>query len=311
MVSRRNVRVKVLQTLYALSRDPAQTPVWAETFYRQKIGEPYRLYLYSLYLLVRINSYARKDSAIKASKFLPTEEDLLQSERLSDNPVALSLEKNNGFQDLLKKENLLSLPDPDLLRQVYYAFVKTDAVRAYLAEPSPSESAHVEILLKLLKFVFQHELVKEHLEDHFPNLLDDESLVLGAAKRTIKSLPANTDFYLDHAPDPEVVVDFGENLLYRTVRDDKELMDIIAPSLQNWDPERLAVLDMIILKMAVTEFLHCPTVPTKVTLNEYVDIAKEYSTPKSREFVNGVLDRLMKDLLESGRIVKEGRGLLE
>jgi N utilization substance protein B len=231
--------------------------------------------------------------------------------RLVDNPVTLCLEQNNGFRELLRKENLLSMPDPDLLRQLYYAFIKTDHAKAYFALSEPTDSDHIDILLKLLKFFFHHELMQEHLEDNFPNLTDDESLVLGAAKRSIKVLPGRTAFYLDHAPDPEVVVDFGETLLYRTVRDESELMEIISPALQNWDPERLAVLDMIILKMAITEFLHCPTVPTKVTLNEYVDIAKEYSTPKSREFVNGVLDRLMKELQEKGKIVKEGRGLLD
>lgn len=92
---------------------------------------------------------------------------------------------------------------------------------------------------------------------------------------------------------------------------EETLEQLIEPTLKNWDMERLAVLDVIIIKMALVEFLYFPTIPTKVTLDEYVDISKEYSTPKSKDFVNGILDKLMKTLAEEGKIKKEGRGLLE
>ncbi|NJN34227.1 MAG: transcription antitermination factor NusB, partial [Saprospiraceae bacterium] len=104
---------------------------------------------------------------------------------------------------------------------------------------------------------------------------------------------------------------FGEELLTKTYKNDEELLNEIEPMLKNWDAERVATLDMILMKMALAELLYFPTIPTKVTINEYVDLSKMYSTDKSKDFVNGIMDRLMKKLKEMGGIVKEGRGLVE
>ena len=103
--------------------------------------------------------------------------------------------------------------------------------------------------------------------------------------------------------------EYGEDLLHKVIALDNELLEIIDPMLENWEAERVAVLDMILLKMAVCELMHFETIPTKVTINEYVDISKIYSTPKSKEFINGILDKLMKKLQDEGKINKQGRGL--
>lgn len=311
MISRRNVRVKVLQALYSYNRDGDQSPEEVEKFYQQKLSETFRLYLYNLHLVERVCQYARKDASIKAGKFLPTEEDKLNPTRLSDNPVSLSLENNRGYRECLKKENLSAQGDSDLIRKIYNIFVKGDDCRAYLALEEPTDADHREILLKLFKFLNKNELIIEHIGDLFNSFEDDESLVNGAVKRSIKALPTDANFYTEHLPDPEVTQDFGRELLYLTIRNDEDLSELISKALENWDMERVAVLDLIMLKMALTEFMRFETIPTKVTLNEYVDISKEYSTPRSKEFVNGILDRLMKQLQEQGKIVKTGRGLVE
>jgi N utilization substance protein B len=148
-------------------------------------------------------------------------------------------------------------------------------------------------------------------EDRYNNWADDESLVMGAMKKTLKSMPVSGPFYQEHEPSDETVREFGAELLMRTAQEDAALLAEIQPTLKNWDADRVAILDMIMLKMALCELLHFPTIPTKVTLNEFVEISKIYSTDKSKEFINGILDRLMKKLLEEGRIVKEGRGLID
>jgi len=155
-------------------------------------------------------------------------------------------------------------------------------------------------------------LFNEIIEDQFANWEDDKSLIIGAIKKVLKALPSdNNDFIMEHYPDAETCKEYGEFLLSKTLRDDKSLLDMISPVLQNWDAERVAILDMIMLKMAICEFLYCPTIPTKVTLNEYVELAKNYSTSKSKEFINGILDRLLQELNQTGRIQKEGRGLID
>ena len=148
--------------------------------------------------------------------------------------------------------------------------------------------------------------------DQYPFWQEDKSLVIGALKKIFKQLPTTDEkFFEEYLPDNDTVIDFGKRLIELTMDQAGELEQLIEPTLKNWDMERLAVLDVILIKMALVEFLYFPTIPTKVTLDEYVDISKEYSTPKSKDFVNGILDRLMKSLSEEGKIKKEGRGLLE
>ena len=133
--------------------------------------------------------------------------------------------------------------------------------------------------------------------------------MVGAVKKTLKALPAETYFYEDYRPQPDTVNDFGEKLLRAVIEDDEELLETIEPTLRNWDADRLATIDMILLKMAVCELLSFPSIPTKVTLNEFVEVSKLYSTEKSKDFINGILDRLMKQLEKEGKIQKQGRGL--
>jgi N utilization substance protein B len=194
---------------------------------------------------------------------------------------------------------------------LYNAFADTDEYRAYLSLGTPTDADHSKILIELYRFLSGHDLFLDMTEDVFNNWADDESLVMGAMKKTLKSTPVSGAFYQEHEPSDETVKEFGAELLTRTAREDAALLAEIQPMLKNWDAERVAILDMIMLKMALCELLHFPTIPTKVTLNEFVEISKTYSTDKSKEFINGILDRLMKKLLEEGRIVKEGRGLID
>ena len=156
-----------------------------------------------------------------------------------------------------------------------------------------------------------NESFNDLIEDHYPLWQDDKSLVLGAVKKTLKALPTDERFFDEYLPSDETVKDFGEKLLSKVTTNNDKLLEIIEPTLKNWDVERVAIIDMILLKMAICELMNFPTIPTKVTLNEFVDISKQYSTDKSKDFINGILDRLMKQLHDSGKIVKEGRGLIE
>ena len=124
-------------------------------------------------------------------------------------------------------------------------------------------------------------------------------------------MPSDVEFIRDFTEEDKLTFAFGEQLLTKTYNSDGEILEIIKPMLKNWDAERVAAVDMISLKMATAELLYFPTIPTKVTINEYVDVSKMYSTDKSKEFVNGILDRLMKQLKEDGLVRKEGRGLIE
>lgn len=311
MLSRRNVRIKVMQMLYSMSRDQDLEFDNALKQFRDLIRRSYELYLFNLLQLIRIAEYSKEDKARKSAKLLPSEEDKNFTAKIAENPLLQSLINNEGLVKLFKLYRVREKNDPDQVRLFYYDFAKTEEYKQYLLKAGCTDEDHREILLNLYKHCIANEAFNELIEDNFPLWADDKSLVIGAIKKTIKSLPVSGEFYDDHRPASETIEEFGEELLRKVCRLDADLFNLIEPTLKNWDADRVAVIDMILLKMALCELMHFPTIPTKVTLNEFVEISKVYSTEKSKDFINGILDRLMKKLQKEGRINKEGRGLVE
>ncbi|RMG79283.1 MAG: transcription antitermination factor NusB [Bacteroidetes bacterium] len=311
MLSRRNIRVKVMQVLYAMSRDKRLTIDAARKRYRNGIEKSFELYLFALYAFLKVAQYARVDAANKRAKLRPTAADKKFTPKLCENALVQSLAKNHDFQMMAKKYQLADRIPEDRIRSLYTDFAKTPVYKEYLNTHDDSPDTHRQVLLELYKFCQGSELFCEMLEDNFLSYTDDKSLVVGAIKKTIKALPANGNFYEAHQPSEEAAFEFGEALLNDVAQRDGELLTIIEPTLKNWDAERVAIIDMILLKMALSELMNFPTIPTKVTLNEFVEISKLYSTDKSKDFINGILDRLMKKLHKEGKITKEGRGLID
>lgn len=312
MLSRHNIRVKVLQTLYAHAQDDFSTPALAELNYLRAVQSSYKLYLFNMYFLQCIGDYARKDHEIKTNKHLPTREELaLASTRLYENPVVKGLRENEAFQKLLKKEHVSTRVDHDYVKLLFKKFAQTKYYQEYIKMANPPLREHQYCLVNLYKFILTEEVFQEHIDDLFPLWEEDVSLLYGAVKNTIRQLPEAANFFESFVPDPEFVNDFGKKLLYDVMINEKELQPIIAEKLRNWQEDRIALIDMLIIKMAMCELMYHPSVPTKVTLDEYVGIAKEYSTDKSKRFINGILDRLMHELSAQGKIQKTGRGLQE
>lgn len=311
MLSRRSVRIKVMQLLYMLNRDEQLAFPDLLKEYNDGIWKAFEIYVFQLHLLLKITQQAEKDAATRAAKLLPSDEDKTFTPRLYNNSYTQSLANHVDFLNLVAKFKANENLDDDLLRRIYQGFADTPEYKAYLALEEPADSDHGKIMLDLYKFLVNNEHYTDLTEDRYNNWQDDESLVVGAMKKTLKAMPVSGDFYKEFEPSDETVREFGEQLLRKTCQEDLALLAHIDPMLKNWDSERVAILDMIMLKMALCELLHFPTIPTKVTLNEFVEISKIYSTDKSKDFINGILDRLMKKLQKEEKIVKEGRGLIE
>lgn len=310
MLSRRSIRVKIMQVLYAMSRDQVLDRKGVMDAYRRKISQSFELYLFALRYVMRIANYARQDAKIKQSKHRPTDADLSFKPWLIDHPTMATLSENEGLFKLFHQYQLEPKIDKDTVRSIYTEFAKKEAYVVYSTQKAVSDQEQRDMLLSLLKDCFNNDLFVETLEDYYPNFQDDKSLIVGALKKNIKALPLKSDFYEEYRPNKETTLDFGLALLERVQQKDEDLMAIIEPVLKNWDVDRVAIIDLILLKMAVSELLDFPSIPTKVTLNEFVEISKLYSTDKSKDFINGILDRLMKQLTEEGRINKKGRGLI-
>lgn len=300
-----------MQVLYAKNQDKQLKFSEALRTYREGLRHSYELYLLNLLQFLKVVAVAQKDAANKAAKLRPTKADLAFRPKLFSNPLSQSFFENEELEKFFRAYKVNEKIKLDDCRTLYYEYRKTEQYKAYIANKECTNKEHQIILLDLFKWLSANELFNENIEDHYLSWTDDKSLVVGAMKKTLKALPAGETFFKEYLPDPEATVDFGETLLKKVNDDDAKLLAVIEPSLNNWDAERVAVIDMILLKMAIAELTNFPTIPTKVTLNEFVEISKLYSTDKSKDFINGILDRLMKQLEKDGAINKEGRGLKE
>jgi len=293
-----------MQLLFSQNRDPLLTDTKVIQLYDVSVKKSFELFLFNLYIVTRITAYAEEDAKKRHGKYLPKPEDLLFSPKLLNNPCTQSLMNNKALNGLFKFYNFEEKQDEDLTRKVYYEFSKSEGYFDYVFDESASEEQDRQILLSLFKVMIKHELVVELLDDHYSNWQDDKSLIIGVMKKVIKSLPQEGDFFNAYRPEEDTVTDFGLKLLHNVLELESNYKQIIEAIIKNWDVERVAVVDMILLKMAVAEFKIFPSIPSKVTINEYMEISKMYSTEKSKDFINGILDKLYHDMLDSGEIDK-------
>ena len=300
-----------MQLLYSLDRDPGVNQNEILNRYDKAVEMAYESLMFNLFLMMEITHQAVVDRDTRQNKLRPDADDLTWNAKLFENSLVSGLFHNKSLRKYFEDKSFSARVDQDLLLKMFNTFSRTPEYKKYVMS-DVDEAGHREYLLSIYRDLRKNEIYEEMVDDQYPFWQEDKSLVIGAFKKIIKQLPeADERFFDEYLPDHDTVIDFGRRLLEITMEQEEVLEHLIEPTLKNWDMERLAVLDVIIIKMALVEFLYFPTIPTKVTLDEYVDISKEYSTPKSKDFVNGILDKLMKTLSEEGKIKKEGRGLLE
>jgi transcription antitermination protein NusB len=302
MISRRNIRVKVMQTLYSAETaqgemKPAETPKILQKHFDQTRG----LLVYLVYVLTEIARYAETDARQKASKHLPSEADLNISTKIAGNELLWKLLEDNSFQAALKEDRPDLLAGKEQIRKLYLQLAATPEYKIYIAEQSRDGKLEKQMLEFILgTLMLPDENFVAQVEESFTNW-DDDCEVINQLILSWLQKPGAFNFMEIISQDKLI---FARELLH-TVLDKKTVtMELITPKLKNWDPDRIAVLDMILMEMGVCEFLYFETIPPKVTINEYIDLAKEYSTPQSGQFVNGILDNIHKDLLKDDKMHK-------
>jgi len=311
MLSRRNVRIKVMQLLFALGRDEELNFKELQKRYKKTVEDTFELFSFTISALIDISRHATQEMEIRKGKHLPSEDDKSFTDKFFSNEIIQSLISTKFIDDSYKKKDFASKLSKDFTKKIYTDISKTSVYKDYMNNASDAMS-HREILLEAFRHCRKDEYFNEVMEDNYPSWVDDKSLIVGAVKKVFKAFPdAGNEYFDTLLPDKETVEEFGANLLKKSHKNDKALLEIIEPILNNWDSDRIAIVDMILMKMGVTELVHFSTIPTKVTLNEYVEIAKSYSTAKSKDFINGILDKIKTDLAANGKIAKEGRGLEE
>jgi len=231
-----------------------------------------------------------------------------------------NIEKNPYFDAITKNEKLKSAlenykiekPDSLLIRSIYEDLLKNEEYKSYLQKKDKDDETELKSIKKLFKIVFKNEAFLELFEGNDLNWLENSEILKGLClmmfKKEISEISTD-DFFTEIINSDDN--DFWQKLFIETNDDNKYVASIITNKLKNWELERVSMTDRIILKMAIQEMLNHPSIPLKVTMNEYVELSKKFSTPKSKQFVNGVLDNVSKELAEQGKIRKSGRGLID
>jgi transcription antitermination protein NusB len=302
MISRRNIRVKVMQTVYTLSTlENELKPGEASKLLQRHFDQSRDLLLYLTYFLAEVAGYAETDAYIRSNKHLPTKEDLNVNTKIAGNEIVWKLKENASFQKELLRSKPEQRLDKELVRKIYHHLVDAPQYKQYISANERNHNQEKDILEFILNdLMLADEVFISHIEENFINWDDDADMIIQTAKSFLQK-PGAANFSEIISPDKW---DFAKNLLNTFLEKQKHLETYIIPKLKNWDPERIAALDMIIMKLGVAEFLYFETIPPKVTINEYIDIAKEYSTQQSGQFVNGILDNIHKELVTQNKLHK-------
>ncbi len=271
----------------------------------------YELYLYILALLVDMQHVSMVKIDERRNKRLPNQSDLNPNLRFVNNALLKSLAENPELKAQVEKRHISWQDDMDLVRKLYMEIRDGELYKNYLALPSSSFKEDKEFILALLtEHLSEHEVLHSVFEEKNIHWADDSFVAFNSVIRNLETFEGHFELQ-PLLKDEKDDLEFMSNLFTKTVMYKKQFEELIGRHTQNWEIERIASMDMLLMEMALAEILYIPSVPIKASLNEYIDISKEYSTPNSKVFVNGVLDKIIAELKQQNKIQKAGRGLKE
>lgn len=315
MLNRRHLRIKVLQALYAYFQADEENYRRTENELFDAIDRIYDLYIYLLLSIPEVKVFAERRIEENKKKIRPTEEDLNPNLKFVNNSIIQKIEDSKKLRETSEsnKVNWIGDEKQEIFRKMFLHIRESETYFEYMNDGNSGFEADKQFLIDLFKVeIANFPLLYNYFEELSIHWLDDIDLACSMVLKTIKSLDSESDDInvLDLYKDEEDEKEFVRELLRKTISMDKENEVIIDELTKNWELDRIAKMDVILMKMAITEFQIFKTIPTKVTLNEYIEISKFYSTPKSNIFINGVLDKAIERLQSENKIVKIGRGLL-
>ena len=314
MLTRRHIRIKVMQSVYSFKVSEGKMLDDEIVFFKDSIAKSYDLYFLMFSLLKSIKQYADEQlDTYKAHEILKDQK-YLKLKRLSDNRFLGFINQHKVLNKYLKNKKFISwdlefIFTKDLVEEI----ISNEAFQVYIDNKSPSEKDDLEWLIKSFKnIIASSSYLYNYLEDNNLTWIDDLPVVNTFILKTLKKLKTNN---LESLQFPKIDesfddIEFGIQLLKKSILEEEKLLKELEGKTPNWGAERIAQMDKVILKIAIAEILHFPEIPTKVTINEYLEISKDYSTPNSNNFINGVLDKLVREFVVEKRMIKQGRGLL-
>jgi N utilization substance protein B len=336
MISRRQLRIKALSVLYACNRKEIDDLETAEQELLLSIRKSYDLYHYLLLLLIAMSDVAREKVALSRNKKIPSPEDINPNRRFADNRVINQLRNNEqlsaytaatpalwttkdkitGFRGLSRWLGTLGLSwsdHPEVVRMVYNEMTSWEVYTDYMSSPDDSYRADQRFIKEVVLRLFPaSDDLASSLEEQSVYWNDDLPFVTAMIRNSVGKYREHDDGTIvlpsmfTNSDDEE----FVKVLLRKAILNSERNSALIDTHTTNWEVERIALMDKLVMQLAITELVEFPEVPVKVTLNEYIEIAKDYCTAKSSTFVNGILDKIVKEMRANGSFTKAGRGLI-
>ena len=314
MLNRRHLRIKVLQILYAFFQSKEIDVVKAQNELLLSVERMYDLYLYLLLTIPELKRAAETNNENRKNKLRPNESDLLPNLKWVENSLVLKIEESKELNKVssARKVNWLGAENQEIFRKMFLQVKDSETYFEFMENGLKDFEEDKKFALALFKNeIINSEFLHNYIEDKSIYWLDDIDLCCSMALKTLKTA----------APDKEISIlslykedddekEFILNLCRNTIEMDVENEKLIETLAVNWEVDRIAKMDVLLLKMALVELQTCTNIPTKVTMNEYIEISKFYSTPKSNLFINGILDKAISQLTKEKKIKKIGRGLV-
>jgi len=320
MLYRRHLRIKVLQALYSwYSGGTNDNMPLSEKQLLLSIDKVYDLFIYQLSFLLEIRNFSLIRIEENKNKFYPTEEDLNPNLRFVNNQVLVKLSNNIDLQKKAEQLKISWHEEESIILKFYHLLRKADFYKKYMLESEGSLEDDKKFIIKVIdRLMIEFELLRSFYDEksvYFTDSYDLTGILLIKFIDSInKKFSASSSLPGIYTTSGQKINDdklFVRNLFRKVILNDETNSKIIQAKTKNWDYERIPLIDVILLKMAIVELQEMKTIPVKVTLNEYIELAKYFSTTKSKTFINGVLDKLIGEFRENGLIKKTGRGLIE
>jgi N utilization substance protein B len=314
MISRRILRIKIMQALYAYHKHDGESSLNdIEKDLLFSINKTYDLYHYLLIIIVDLVNYAEKRIEIAQNKKLPSPEDLNPNIKFVDNKLAHQIRINNQLIKYIEVKKLSWVNYPELIKGLYQKIIESQIYSNYMNNNETGYQIDKSFIIKIYKnIIANYEPLYQALEEQSIFWNDEVEFVISAIIKTLKRFDVSENENSELMPllKSDEDMQFTKNLYRKTILKQDEYTGYIKQFSKNWDFDRIAFMDIILLEMAICETLEFVDIPVKVTINEYIELSKFYSTKKSNQFINGVLDKVINYLKDNNKIVKQGRGLI-
>jgi N utilization substance protein B len=303
MLNRRQVRLKVMQVLYMHQQSGREASAnELHKVFDQQVEKMEKLYLYYLSFIKELDHQSLVYDEDVRNKYVEASRSATEHLRLRENPIVRAIADSKHLEERLEKLDVMfnHEVDDNLVQKVFYDLKNSEYYKDYV-ELSNQPGQHEELVLHIFKHYSENfQLFEQHFEEEFTNFYDDKKLVVSMLKKTIQNIMAEKENILvEFIQDEENTLGFGYDLITRVTNHNQELHEAVQAKILKWEPGQVAIIDTILIKMGIAEFKYFASIPSTVTINEYVELAKNYSPPNSKKFVNGVLDSVSREIAQS------------